>query len=426
MGPKPSAADRAVTPGPALTTLRAAATSSASIIRCVGIVAAVAQVAIWHSYYLAVPWRLAGPVTAMTWGIVVVARLLRRWPTWQFAALDSGFYVLLALCARWYVPPVLRGDSSSWLYMMVLGQLVAPAWFTPVPVLAVLTLASVGAYWAGAVLTPPASTGSASPVSACVLLLAVATAAWIGRRMLYRRAIAADSALEQTDAEARAQYVLLSRHTERREHERLLHDTVLNTLTALARGPGRAGDAVSRCGQDVTLIEAALAGPGEAGRAAWPYGGLLTMIGDVASQMRARGLTVHVAVDGDAAAPRGPVSGLRPAAARALAHAVREALANVASHAGTGEAWVEVALGHDELLVTVRDKGTGFDPGRVAPGRLGVRRSIIERVAEHGGQATIRSARGQGTEVCLRWAPAPGGAAAGAALADGARGGASW
>ena len=240
MGPKPSAADRAVTPGPALTTLRAAATSSASIIRCVGIVAAVAQVAIWHSYYLAVPWRLAGPVTAMTWGIVVVARLLRRWPTWQFAALDSGFYVLLALCARWYVPPVLRGDSSSWLYMMVLGQLVAPAWFTPVPVLAVLTLASVGAYWAGAVLTPPAGTGSASPVSACVLLLAVAAAAWIGRRMLYRRAIAADSALEQADAEARAQYVLLSRHTERREHERLQHDTVLNTLTALARGPGRA------------------------------------------------------------------------------------------------------------------------------------------------------------------------------------------
>jgi signal transduction histidine kinase len=150
------------------------------------------------------------------------------------------------------------------------------------------------------------------------------------------------------------------------------------------------------------------------------------MIGDVASQMRARGLTVHVAVDGDAAARRGPLSGLRPAAARALAHAVREALANVASHAGTGEAWVEVALGHDELLVTVRDKGAGFDPGRVAPGRLGVRRSIIERVAEHGGQATIRSARGQGTEVCLRWAPAPGGAAVGAALADGARGGASW
>lgn len=53
----------------------------------------------------------------------------------------------------------------------------------------------------------------------------------------------------------------------------------------------------------------------------------------------------------------------------------------------------------------MRDKGTGFDTGQVPHGRLGVRRSIIERVAEHGGQATIRSARGRGTEVCLRWAP---------------------
>ena len=397
----------AVTPGPALSTLRAAATRTASIIRCVGIVAAVAQVVIWHSYYLAVPWRLAGPVLAVTWGIVAMARLLRRWPAWQFAAVDSGFYVLLALCARWYVPALLRGDSSNWVYIMVLGQLVAPAWFTPATVLAALTLASAGAYWAGAVLTPPDGTGAgaASPVAACVLLLAVAIAAWAGRRMLYRRAIAADAALARADAEARGQYVLLSRHTERREHERLLHDTVLNTLTALARGPGRAGDVVGRCGQDVTLIEAALAGPGEASRAAWPYGGLLTMIDDVAGQMRARDLTVHVEVDGDAAAPRGPVSGMRATVARALAHAVREALANVASHAGTGEAWVEVSLRDSELVVTVRDKGTGFDSGQVAAGRLGVRRSIIERVAEHGGQATIRSARGRGTEVCLRWAP---------------------
>ena len=103
----------AVTPGPALSTLRAAATRTVSIIRCVGIVAAVAQVVIWHSYYLAVPWRLAGPVLAVTWGLVAMARLLRRWPAWRFAALDSGFYVLLALCARWYVPPLLRWRPTT-------------------------------------------------------------------------------------------------------------------------------------------------------------------------------------------------------------------------------------------------------------------------------------------------------------------------
>jgi signal transduction histidine kinase len=408
-GSSGAAAGAAITPGPALTTLRAAATRTASIIRCVGIVCTAAQVIIWHSYYLAAPWRLAGPVTAVTWGIVAVAYLLRRWPRWQFAALDSGVYVLLALCARWYVPPVLRGSSASWLYIMLIGQLVAPAWFTPAKVLAVLTLASVAAYWTGAVITPSAGSGSALPATACVLLLAVASAAWFGRRMLYRRAIAADNALARADRDARDQYVLLSRHTERREHERLLHDTVLNTLTALARGGGSAGDVVRRCREDVRLIEVALADPGDAaGEAAWPSGGLLTMIEEVAGQLRSRGLDVHVAVKGDAATPDGPVSAMETRVARALAHAVREALVNVASHAGTSEAWVEVSLGAEGgLLVTVRDAGVGFDPDRVTTGRLGLRRSIIERVAEHGGQVSIGSAPGEGTVVCLRWAPPP-------------------
>jgi hypothetical protein len=47
--------------------------------------------------------------------------------------------------------------------------------------------------------------------------------------MLYRRAAATDAALDEADRNAREQYVILSRNVERREHERLLPDTVLNT-----------------------------------------------------------------------------------------------------------------------------------------------------------------------------------------------------
>src|SRR5205085_11468847 len=62
------------------------------------------------------------------------------------------------------------------------------------------------------------------------------------------RAAEADAALAEADRAASEQYVILSRNIERREHERLLHDTVLNTLTALARaGPGDAAGVVSRC-----------------------------------------------------------------------------------------------------------------------------------------------------------------------------------
>ncbi len=111
---------------------------------------------------------------------------------------------------------------------------------------------------------------------AAILLVMVAAVHIHGRRALYRRAAAADAALDEADRAASEQYVILSRNIERREHERLLHDTVLNTLTALARaGADDVAGVVSRCRRDVALIEDALgdpddpaAGPG-ARRATW-------------------------------------------------------------------------------------------------------------------------------------------------------------
>jgi signal transduction histidine kinase len=51
----------------------------------------------------------------------------------------------------------------------------------------------------------------------------------------------------------------------------------------------------------------------------------------------------------------------------------------------------------------VRDRGTGFDPAQVDPARLGLRRSIAERVADCGGHAYVWSAPGRGTVVRLSW-----------------------
>ena len=115
--------------------------------------------------------------------------------------------------------------------------------------------------------------------------------------------------------------------------------------------------------------------------------------------------------------------------AGAIVHATREALANVAAHAGTGEAWVTITLGPGTpardagapgagagggVQVTVRDAGAGFDPARVDPARLGLRRSITERVTDWGGRVSVRSAPGQGTVVDMSWPAAL--PAAGAAL----------
>ena len=54
----------------------------------------------------------------------------------------------------------------------------------------------------------------------------------------------------------------------------------------------------------------------------------------------------------------------------------------------------------DEVLVTVRDDGDGFDPAAATTGR-GVSSSIIARMTDAGGRAEVVSAPGRGTEVRL-------------------------
>ncbi len=234
--------------------------------------------------------------------------------------------------------------------------------------------------------------------------------------MLERGATTADATLAAADREAREQRVALSRTTERREHERLLHDTVLNTLTAIGQvgHVGRAGRAGAgllegRCRRDVALLQYALSDASDPAKVAGrPFGGLLIGIEAAAIEMRARGLEVHVAVAGQAREPAvaaGPVPGQ---VAVAMAYAVREALVNVATHAGTGQAWVDVSLAGPSaagggVRVTIRDAGAGFDPAAVDPARLGLRRSITERVADLGGSASVRSRPGEGTSVNLYW-----------------------
>ena len=412
-----------------------------SLIRCVAIACTAVQVIIWHSFYAAAPWRLVGPLVALIWSTGVVVYLGRHQPGWRLACGDSGVHIALALGAVGCVPPAMRGDTANWLYIMTAAQVVVPAWYAPAAVFAPLALASGSAYWAGTVLSPAVRTGTSPPAAACALLLTLSAVSWLGRRKLQQRAAAADAALAAADQDSRAQYVVLSRNIERREHERLLHDTVLNTLTALAQpGSSGQGEVISRCRDDIALMERALSEPGDPVTAARePYRGLLASLESAAVGMRGRGLDVHIEVSngaragasapaGAASAPAGHKTAAAPSqtaggealavpapVADAMMHAVREALVNAASHGATGEAWVEVNLAASAadavapagLEVTVRDGGVGFDPAHIGPGRLGLRRSIIERVADCGGQATIRSAPGQGTEVCLRWMPPP-------------------
>lgn len=396
--------------GPAMTTLRSVVARLAALVRCASVLFTALQVTIWLSFYSANSWRLAGPVAAVTWASAVVVYLRRRPPSPLFACVDSAVYTMFALFAQGSVPPGVHDHAFSWLVIGISSQLIVPAWYAPAALSAPLALALPAAYWLGA--WQMAGTQVKTATAAAILLVLIAGTHAMSRRQLYARAAAADAALGIADRAASEQYVVLSRNIERREHERLLHDTILNTLTAIARaGGGDVAEMVRRCRQDVALIEGALTESDAAGAG---FGDVVTGVRAVAAQLRARGLTVHVEVDGtgERAVPsERAVPGKRavPAnVATALANAAREALVNVAEHAGTREAWVEVSLGQSgaasgALHVTVRDRGTGFDLASVDPVRLGLRRSITERIADCGGHASIVSAPGHGTVVRLSW-----------------------
>lgn len=91
------------------------------------------------------------------------------------------------------------------------------------------------------------------------------------------------------------------------------------------------------------------------------------------------------------------VGRLEPSAETALYFTALEALTNAAKHAA--EASVEVTLRSDgdQVRLTVRDDGPGFDPD-LADQTQGLT-NMADRVASSGGQLTITTTPGQGTSI---------------------------
>jgi len=92
-------------------------------------------------------------------------------------------------------------------------------------------------------------------------------------------------------------------------------------------------------------------------------------------------------------------------AARALVLAARQALSNAVTHAaGRGLHIVVDGAGDRGVRVIVTDTGPGFDLDRIGQDRLGIRASILARMAAVAGTADIRSDE-RGTTVTLDWEP---------------------
>jgi signal transduction histidine kinase len=86
-------------------------------------------------------------------------------------------------------------------------------------------------------------------------------------------------------------------------------------------------------------------------------------------------------------------------AKEALYRVAQEAMHNVVKHAEATRVWVNLRTYDQQVELTIRDDGVGFDAGGSFPGHLGLV-SMRERVEKLGGTFTLTSVPGQG--VCVR------------------------
>lgn len=195
---------------------------------------------------------------------------------------------------------------------------------------------------------------------------------------------------------------------QRRQGARLLHDTVLATLTLLAHsGVGVGTDALRRqAGDDARLLRqlrlsavpigSAIGGATGGGAVAEIEGEQVLAI-DPLESVKARFSRLGLSVSWHGAATV-RLSGRRE---DAFIGALSECLENVRRHSGVGEAHVTVTEDATMVRALVTDNGIGFDPSEVESGRLGYEESVVGRLREVGGNARVFSAEGSGTTVVL-------------------------
>ena len=178
----------------------------------------------------------------------------------------------------------------------------------------------------------------------------------------------------------------------------VVHDTVLNDLAIVMNAPDQLDERTRRRLLDdldtlrgAEWLSATDAIPSVDEEDAGLRNELMLMV----SEFQWRGLTVHVTGSGSG------VYRLGPGVADALVASVRACFENALLHSGDSLAEMELMYTEDAVTVMVTDNGAGFDPAEVGEDRLGLRLSVVERMAAVGGSARIWSAPGAGTSVMI-------------------------
>jgi signal transduction histidine kinase len=332
---------------------------------------------------------------------VTVASLLRRF------VVQANTFVAIAYLVSFATWPLgVEGtpgpeEGQPWLYAIMTVATSCAAIAFPVWAASVYTVLLPVLY--GVVRIMPGGGGASLSSTALEVVYSI---------ILGGAALVLVTVLRQaTSAVDAAQHTALDRYShavrqhatevERVQVDAIVHDSVLTTFLSAARAyTPEAQELAARMAQNAIrhLADAAVS------------------TGEDGSLVPVSTLTHRIAASaGDFAVPFdlkiGECSGhgLPEGASEALYSATMQAMVNSVQHAGRRERpvrrWVSVEGKADGggIQIEVGDDGVGFDTRHVPSERLGLRVSIIDRVAKAGGAVTVESDLGGGTLVRVAW-----------------------
>ena len=240
------------------------------------------------------------------------------------------------------------------------------------------------------------SAGQLQPVSIKEVSLDLATnlasvgmLAWV-----LRQAGALDDSNEQHHAQAVVLAADRARSHAQRRANSFIHDHILSALIAVANGlPDRTAlRGSARQALDSLSTETTVASPIA----------VRMLLNDMVDRVGAmtRDVRTNVVITSESEVP--------PEVAQAITEAMMEAVRNSLRHAGDADyslvvRTVTLISDASGITVEVDDDGCGFDPVTSGRDRHGVSGSIVTRMRDVGGEASICSIPNQGTTVILRW-----------------------
>ncbi len=310
----------------------------------------------------------------------------------------AGFFVVALLSWPFAIASVESQSSSSyWLYFLVTIATTKAAY--ALPFWPAVAFNAVVPLIYGAIRVTPAGGGS-DPLLALldsVYSILLGGAILIMIVVIRGAAVGVDTA--QQNALERYSHAVRQHaiDAERVQVDAIVHDSVLTTLLSAARAYTAEAKtlAATMAGNAIGFLRDAVA--------AAPDSDVTVRDSVVAGRIAeaAADLTPPVRVTSTGA---GRLQLPFPAA-EAVYSATVQAMINSLQHAGGADVRrrVEIASSADAIRVVVSDDGQGFDPAAVPTARLGVRVSILERLATAGGVATVDSTPGQGTRITLLW-----------------------